>query len=164
MILLYNVMIMHINDNNNAATGKGSNSESQLKLTNYCTCQDNHVYSLTYECEVMGHQFGLTLWNGSAFDCARMGNEISLLHYLYKNNSIHVRASGECNNGSIVAQIVRVKNSTYVSQLNVTVSDGVIGKTIECLYENYSINATTIMRVGEETLHTEGRVDTALIS
>ena len=101
---------------------------------------------------MIGHQFDSTFWSGSAFDCA--SNEIILLHALYKNNSTHARARGECNNGAIVAQIVRVKNDTYVSQLNVTVSDSVIGETIECFYDNN----TTIMsqRVGEEILCIEG--------
>jgi hypothetical protein len=134
--------------------GYRSDSEIRLKLTsNYCsTCQGN--YTLTYECEVMGGQFDSTLWSGSAFDCAKKSNEITLLHHLYVDNSTEARAKGVCNNGSIVAQIVRVENNIYVSQLNVTVSDSVIGqgKTIECNY----VNATTTMRVGEETLHVEG--------
>jgi hypothetical protein len=125
---LYN--IMHCN-----FYGKGSDSESGIKLTSYCsTCQGN--YTLIYECdhEVMGHQFDITLWSGSAFDCARMGNEISLLHNLYTDNSISARAYGDCNNDSIVAQSLRVKNHTYyTSQLNVTVSDSVV-RTIYIIY------------------------------
>lgn len=139
--------------------GKGSASESGLKLTSYCsTCQGN--YTLTYECEVMGFQSDLTLWSGSAFDCARRNNEIILQHSLYReSNIIHARPNGACNIGSIVAQILRVENDTYVSQLNITMSDSLIGKTIECLHDN----TLTLMRVGEEALHIEGIIIIELI-
>ena len=100
----------------------------------------------------MGFRSDLTVWSGSAFDCARRDNEITLQHSLYYTESnIHARPNGACNNGSIVAQILRVENDTYVSQLNITMSDSLIGKTIECLHYN-----TTLMRVGEEALHIEG--------
>jgi hypothetical protein len=106
---------------------------------------------------VIGRHLDSTLWRGSAFDCARMGDEINLLHSLYTVNSLGTRASGDCNNGSIVAQILGVKkDNTYVSQLNVTVSDNVIGNTIECNY--FNTTTTTVMRVGEETLHIEGMI------
>ena len=133
--------------------GKGSGSESRLKLTSYCTCPG--YYILTYECEVIGHHLDATIWRGSAFDCT--GQEISLLHRLYTDNSTHTRAYGVCNDGSIVAQSLRLENDTYVSQLNVTVSDSVIGKSIECIFDNTS--TTTTMIVGDETIHMEGRFD-----
>jgi hypothetical protein len=106
--------------------GKGSDSESRLKLTSYCsTCQGN--YTLTYECQVMGNHLASesTIWSGSAFDCAKKNNVTILLHRLYGNNSTHTRASADCNNGSIVAQSLWVNNDIYVSQLSVTMSDSI---------------------------------------
>ena len=102
---------------------------------------------------MIGTQFDSTLWSGSAFDCA--SNEITLQHSLYTdNNTLSARAYGECNKGSIVAQILGIRNiNIYVSQLNVTVSDRVIGKTIECFYDNINITA---VKVGEKTLRIAG--------
>ena len=39
---------------------------------------------------------------------------------------------GECNNGSTVAQRIRIENGTYISQLNISISTGTIGRNIEC--------------------------------
>ena len=87
----------------------------------------------------MGSHFGTTVWRGSAFDCA--SSEISLLHNNYNST---MRAYGECNNGSIVAQGLRTENGvTYISQLNISVSTNIIGRTIECLYD-----LTTFLLVG----------------
>ena len=113
---------------------------------------------MTYECEEIGRDSGITLWRGSAFDCASSSNEISLLHHLHMDYNAHARSSGECNNGSIIAQILRVDNgSIHVSQLNITVSDSDIGKTIECNYDNTSTGTTK--KLGEEIIHIEGRFD-----
>ena len=115
---------------------------------------------------MIGHGSGTTLWRGSAFDCASSSNEISLLHNLHMNNNALARANGVCNNGSIVAQILRVDNgSIYVSQLNVTVSDSVVGKTIECNYIIYDNESTvTTKTIGEEIIHIKGTFDIPLTS
>lgn len=80
----------------------------------------------------MGTHFGLTVWTGSAFDCAR--GEVVLLHQRFPENS-----RSECNayDGSITAQSLRVENnSCFVSQLNVNVSHDMIGKTIKCILDD----------------------------
>ena len=84
---------------------------------------------MSYECAVVGN--GITVWHGSAFDCS--GNEISLIHILYNSIESHVIcAYGECNNGAIVAKGIRIENGTYISQLNVSISTDMIGRSIEC--------------------------------
>ena len=113
----------------------GIESEDKISVEQVCTCHDKII--LSYECKVMGSQFGTTVWYGSAFDCAGTSGEISLLHFLYTDDTVsHARASGECNKGSIVAQGLRTENDTYyVSRLNVTVTADIIGKNIECIYD-----------------------------
>ena len=77
------------------------------------------------------------MWTGTAFDCS--SGEIPLLHTYYKRDG---GTFGECNNGNIVARSLRVEDSNYTSQLNVTVTPDVIGKTIECV--NYDGRSETI--------------------
>ena len=81
---------------------------------------------LTYECTVMGAVS--TFWTGSAFDCPNYGNEILLLHSRF----LHSGTSGSCNNGSIVARGLSVDGNNFTSQLNVTVTPVIGGKTITC--------------------------------
>ena len=101
----------------------------------------------------MGSRFGTTVWHGSAFDCA--GGEISLLHSLYTEDTMpHTRAYGECNKGSIVAQGLRIENDTYfISQLNITISADVMGKSIECIYDS----AFTSELIGAKNISISGK-------
>ena len=117
--------------------------ENRLILTtdDHCICPGD---ILTYECTVIGSQLGTTVWRGTAFDCT--GGEISLLHSAYAETSV-IRAYGECNNGLITAKSLSVADSIcYTSQLNITISDKVIGKSIECYYDDS--NTTTLQLVG----------------
>ena len=94
-----------------------------------CTCSG---YNVTYECTVMGSHFGNTIWAGSAFNCSL--EEITLQHLQFPEN-----AHGECNNGYIMGKSIRVVNGTYMyytSQLNVTISSDLVGKSIECFYDD----------------------------
>ena len=92
-----------------------------------------------------GSRFGTTVWTGSAFDCT--GGEISLLHYLYNFSSLsYPRAYGVCNKGSIVARSLRVENDIYfISQLNISVSADVIGKSIECIYDDGNTHTSELI-------------------
>ena len=85
---------------------------------------------MTYECTVTGTLFGNTVWKGSAFRC--LLEEITLRHRHFLEE-----AYGVCNGGSIVGRSLRVENETYyTSQLNVTISSDLVGKTIECYYDD----------------------------
>ena len=98
-----------------------------------------------YECVVIGSQLGTTVWRGTAFECT--SGEISLLHRLYFTESSASYAYGECNNGSIIAQSLSIEDGMfYTSQLNITVSDDVIGRSIECNYDDSS--TTTLQLIG----------------
>ena len=113
------------------AIGNVSENNSELLLRSSCTCPG---YTLTYECRVMGERLGATVWEGSAFNC--LSNEITLLHRQFLES-----ARGQCNSGSIVGHSLRIDNGSYLvytSQLNVTVSSDMIGKSIECFYDDQS--------------------------
>ena len=77
--------------------------------SNTCNCVGD---TLTFECTAMNEL--LTIWRGSAFDCASTGNEIILF-----NSSIGVET---CNDGMITVQVIRREGNNYTSQLNVTLS------------------------------------------
>ena len=81
-----------------------------------------------------------TVWRGSAFDCENSNNEITLLHSRFVNGTI-----GTCNNGFIVGQNVRVENGTrFTSQLSITISPDIIGKSIEYFHDDYEYVNTTV--------------------
>ena len=107
-----------------------------------CVCpEDQRVY----ECSVPGGV--ATVWRGSAFDCGLASNSIILRHS--NPNSV-----GTCNNGHLVAESIETFNGTFTSQLNVTVSEDLHNKTIECAIEYgngtvSAINMTTIIVIGK---------------
>ena len=116
-----------------------------------CTCLG---YPQTYVCAVVGEPGGTTVWQGSAFNCT--SGEISLFHDRYESDE---GALGDCNNGDIVGRSLRAvssidnNNSTvtsYVSQLSVTVSSNIIGKSIECVHDDGTTQTPTI--VGHSTI------------
>ena len=77
---------------------------------------------------MLGSVGGATVWSGTAFDCPN--NEITLLHSVFKSGH---RAFGICNNGAILAWSLQVVDSYYTSQLKVTLTSDVVGKTIMCI-------------------------------
>ena len=80
---------------------------------------------------------------------------LSLVHILYNSTELHVIcAYGECNNGAIKAQGIRIQNGTYISQLNVSVNTDMIGRSIECFEDTiYS----TLLLVGSAIISTSGK-------
>ena len=122
----------------------GNALENKLELIQGCALCPKQTF--IYECTILGTPFGLTVWTGSVFDCSL--GEILLLHRLFAKNAI-----GACNDGSIVAEGLRVENdSCYISQLRVTVSHDMIGKNIQCIYDSY---APTTTLVGTSTIFGE---------
>ena len=100
-----------------------------------------------YNCTVIGG--GATLWSGTAFDCATNENDIILRH-----NEFNSSTSGECNQGDITAQSVRVQDNRFISQLNVTVSNELNNKTVKCSTTN------SMVTVGESRIRViQGMLD-----
>ena len=123
---------------------------NEMTTKSGCTCLG---YPQTYVCAVIGEPEGITVWQGSAFNCT--SGEISLFHDRYESDE---GAFGDCNNGDIVGRSLRVNsidnnNSTvmsYVSQLSVTVSSNIIGKSIECIHDDGTTQTPTV--VGHSTI------------
>ena len=72
---------------------------------------------------------GITGWTGNGvFHCSDDDDTILLRHDQFSDGG----AFGSCSNGSIVARGVSVEDKKYTSQLNVTVTPDIAGKTLEC--------------------------------
>ena len=69
------------------------------------------------------------IWRGSAFNNCSGSN----------NNEISLRDGGNVQercNGTIVGRVVKIENGRFTSQLEVTISSAVTGKSIECAFQN----------------------------
>ena len=94
---------------------------------------------LTIECAIMGG--GTTVWQGTAFQCDHNnGGFIALRHSQFRG--LH-KPIGTCNNGAIIAQAIGVVNSSYISQVNVTVSPELNNTTVECTHD-YNLTVTVV--------------------
>ena len=103
-------------------------------LNSGCTCPG---YSVTFTCSILGG--GNTIWKGSAFDCPSTSdsnnNQILLLHSRFGTDQ---NPSGSCNNGDIQGGGVSRVGGCFISELNVTITPGVVGKEIQCVHDNTS--------------------------
>ena len=122
---------------NNGLTISGENS-SRLVQLNDCTCLG---FTQTFECTVFGG--GVTIWNSSAFDCIR--NSIQLRHSKF----IGSQATGECNDGAVVASSVESSDNCYTSLLNITITPEMLNESlIVCAHRN-NIKSSATMVVGQ---------------
>ena len=96
---------------------------------------------LTTECAIMGG--GATVWQGTTFQCDR-GNhrEVILRHSQFRGSYDPI----DCNNGAIVVQALGIINSSYISQLNVTVSPELNNTAVEC-WHDYNLTARIIRSI-----------------
>ena len=91
----------------------------------------------------MGGFGGITVWRGTAFNCSQSDNEIILLHTRFQSDADMLKT---CNNGTIVGRGIRVENnSSFTSQLNVTVTPDVIGESVECVHDNETTIRSSIV-------------------
>ena len=81
---------------------------------------------MIYQCTVTGGLF--TVWGGTALQCA--GGSITLRHSGF--GSMSSPAVGECNDGQIIGRGISQENNCYTSQLNITLSEGLVGETVTC--------------------------------
>ena len=115
-------------------------SMSEFRVIKNCTCEEQ-----IYECKIIGN--GITVWKGSAFDCPQSNNEITFL------------SSFECNNGAITAHIITAENSTYISQLTVSVKAEIVDKSISCFHD---VGNTTEM-IGSSLILTTSNTVTLIL-
>ena len=100
-----------------------------LRSANECVCAgDKLIYTCTVQ---VNNSNGNTIWNGTAFtDCLQ--NEITLLHSRFSSTGDF----GWCNKGAIMARSLGAEeNNNYTSQLNITLTPYIAGKTIMCAYD-----------------------------
>ena len=109
-------------------------------ISSDCICLGNNV---TYECTVQGDYGGFTLWMGDFFYCSLSNHEqlIELSHSQLLTNNVHGGEAKLCNNGNIVGRIIRIENDSFISQLNVTLTSDIVGKSIECAYDNGTVHS-----------------------
>lgn len=108
-----------------------------------CICAG---YNLTFECSVLGT--GVTVWRGSAFECASTSHEILLSHSHFEQGT-----TDRCNNGAIVARSIDVvdlpasngsSDQCFISQLNIAVTDTMRNKTVKCFHDSSSQQSAII--------------------
>ena len=114
-----------------------------IKISN-CTCLEDII---TYNCVITGS--GFTVWQGNAFDCSAQNNKTLLRHTLFGGSG----TMKQCNGGAIVGRSLGVSGDIYTSELNVTASSDLIGRTVECAY---SPNGITVTPVNSTTIGLTG--------
>ena len=128
-----------------AGLGYATPQSPSLTVASQCvsTCPG---HTLTLECTTVGP--GITVWRGSAFNCS--GNNILLRHSQFMSP---YGVNGTCNNGEIIGYSLRVTaDNCFTSLLNVTVSPGLIGQTIQCAHNNgQSLNPIGLHRIDIRT-------------
>ena len=101
-----------------------------------CICPGQ---TLTYECSVDGSS-STTTWTGSVFDCPEIDNELIFLHRRASEDT-----TISCNGGDIIGRIVGNTENNFVTQINITFSPSLNGKTIECFNHNISSGSTILV-------------------
>ena len=120
----------------------------KVSMSNDCVCPGDIV---TYECIVNGDPGGITVWMGEFFRCPSGKQVIELVHSQFSNGpGGELFSTRICNDGNIIGRIVRIENGSFTSQLNVTLTSGIVGKSILCIYDY----GTSIRRVGSLNLTT----------
>ena len=105
-------------------SGTGNN----LVLLDDCICPNHNI---TFECTTVGG--GITVWQGSAFNCPQSSDEISLRHAQF------LGSVGVCNDGAICAHAVSIPApDCFISNLTVYITPALDGRTVRCEHDNGS--------------------------
>ena len=83
------------------------------------------------------------------FQCSNGKRVIELRYSQSTNAQGGVSSTRICNDGNIMGRLVRIENGGFISQLNVTVTSEIAGRTIDCAYDN-----GTMHRIGSINLTT----------
>ena len=113
-------------------SGTGNN----LVLLDDCICPDHNI---TFECTTVGG--GITVWQGSAFNCPQSSDEISLRHAQF------LGSVGVCNDGAICAHAVSIPApDCFISNLTVYITPALEGRTVRCEHDD-GIRVTLVRSV-----------------
>ena len=114
-------------------------------MRNNCACPGDIVM---YECTVTSDYGGLTVWMGDFFCCSSGSLALELIHSQFNyERSGQASYTWICNDGNKAARIISAENGNFTSHLNLTLTSDIVGKAIECAYDN-----GTIHRVGSLNL------------
>ena len=109
-------------------------AKNELIATADCVCPGRNF---TYECSVVGGRF--TVWRGTVIS----GNcEVALFHSQFRDPGA---TSGKCNNGAVVGYNIGVENNCYTSKLDILISSGLNGSTVECIVDDVTTNTVINM-------------------
>ena len=100
-------------------------ARNELIVTADCVCPGRNF---TYECSVVGALF--TVWRGTVISA---GCEVTLFHSEFDDPGA---ARAVCNSGAVVGYNIGVENNCYTSNLDVLVSSGLNGRTVECIMDD----------------------------
>jgi hypothetical protein len=137
------VKISYTNIHDHLLITAGVSASNRFTQLDECICPG---FNLTFECSILGS--GLTVWQGSAFNCASSSHQILLSHSQFEDG-----ISKRCNNGAnmimassigIVSASNGIGDQCYISQLHVAVTDAVRNKTIECFHDSGSQQSAII--------------------
>lgn len=99
---------------------------NDLRLLDDCICPGHNI---TFQCTTVGG--GITVWQGTAFDCPQSSNEIALRHAQFWGSV------GVCNGGDICAHADSIQlPDCYTSNLTVYITPALEGRTVRCEYDN----------------------------
>ena len=112
---------------------------TEVTTDNGCICPGDTV---TYECTVDGDYGGFTVWKGDFFRCSNNERQLELMHPQSNDDQAKV-----CNDGDIVGSIVRIENDSFISQLNITLASDMVGKEIECAYDNGTVHRVDSLNI-----------------
>ena len=113
----------------------------ELKNINDSVCPGD---ILTFECTVIGGVSTVYKFQSSAFDSTMCNTEdIVLLHSRFNSSDSADSKNKSCTIGNrnvaIHGQSVRNFNGSYTSQLKITLYSSLYGSTIDCVYDNGSM-------------------------
>ena len=102
-------------------------ASNELIATADCVCPGRNF---TYECSIDNVNALFTVWRGTVISA---GCEITLFH---SDFGIPGAARAVCNSGAVVGYNIGVENNCYTSNLDILVSPGLDGRTVECIMDD----------------------------
>ena len=105
---------------------------SELTVLTSCTCPGQQ---LIFECTASGS--GATVWRGTALNQCP-GGQVFMRHSEFQSGR-----TWTCNGQNVIVGrtvAISVSNRSYTSQLEVTVSNGLNGREVQCFYDNGTIH------------------------
>ena len=99
---------------------------NNLILLDGCICPNHNI---PFQCTTVGG--GITVWQGSAFQCPQSSDEIALRHAQF------LGSVGVCNDGAICAHAVSIlAPDCFISNLTVYITPALDGSTVRCEYDD----------------------------